>query len=68
VSKSVAANSLVLNRRTFLAGISSTAVLVSSCSVFSETPIADPTAGEIEKIVKAKRDLISDATGLTNSY
>ena len=64
MSKTVAATSLVLNRRTFLAGISSTAVLVSSCSISSETPIADPTAGEIEKIVKAKRDLISDATGL----
>ena len=67
MSKSVAANSLVLNRRTFLAGISSTVVLVSSCSISSETPIADPTAGEIEKIVKAKRDLISDATGLISS-
>ena len=67
MGKSVAATSFVLNRRTFLAGISSTVVLVSSCSVSNEAPITDPTAGEIEKIVKAKRDLISDATGLISS-
>ncbi len=67
MSKSIAATSLVLNRRTFLAGISSTAVLVSSCSIFNDTSVVDTTASEIEDIVKAKRELISDATGLIAS-
>ena len=67
MSKSIAATSLVLNRRTFLAGISSTAVLVSSCSISNDTSVVDTTASEIEDIVKAKRELISDATGLIAS-
>ncbi|MEY3606825.1 MAG: hypothetical protein RL289_1005 [Actinomycetota bacterium] len=50
-----------------MAGISSTAVLVSSCSISNDTSVIDTTASEIEDIVKAKRELISDATGLIAS-
>ena len=58
-------DAFVLNRRVFLAAIGSTVVLVSSCSLVNETPIADPTANAIEKIVQHKQVLIADAIQLS---
>jgi hypothetical protein len=58
-------NAFVLNRRAFLAAIGSTTVLVSSCSLANESPIADPIADAIGKIVQSKRALIADATKLS---
>jgi hypothetical protein len=58
-------NAFVLNRRAFLAAIGSTTVLVSSCSLANESPIADPIADAIGKIVQSKRALIADATQLS---
>jgi hypothetical protein len=58
-------NAFVLNRRAFLAAIGSTTVLVSSCSLANESPIADPIADAIEKIVQSKQALIADATQLS---
>ena len=55
----------MLNRRAFLAAIGSTTVLVSSCSLANESPIADPIADAIEKIVQSKQALIADATQLS---
>ena len=40
---------------------------MSSCSSSNDTSVVDTTASEIEDIVKAKRELISDATGLIAS-
>ena len=60
----VATTSLMLSRRTFLAGIGSTAVLVSACGVNSGAPASDPSATAIEGIVQAKQGLIADATSL----
>jgi hypothetical protein len=59
-----AAASLMLSRRTFLAGISSSAVLVSACGVNSGAPASDPAADAIEGIVQSKQGLITDATNL----
>jgi hypothetical protein len=60
----VVTTSLKLSRRTFLAGVGSTAVLVSACGVTAGTPAPDPTTTAIEKIVDSKQVLISDATNL----
>ncbi len=67
MSRLVANTSLVLNRRTFLAGITSTVVLVSSCGASNEIPTVNPAASEIAEIIRAKRQLINDATGLIAS-
>ena len=64
VDRLVATTSLMLSRRTFLAGIGSTAVLVSACGVNSGAPASDPSATAIEGIVQAKQGLIADATSL----
>jgi hypothetical protein len=64
VGKLGAATSLMLSRRTFLAGIGSTAVLVSACGVNSGASVSDPAAIAIEGIVQAKQGLIADATNL----
>lgn len=64
MSRLDAATSLVLSRRTFLAGIGSTAVLISACGVNSGAPEADPAAVAIKGIVQAKQGLIADATNL----
>ena len=58
-------NAFVLNRRAFLAAIGSTTVLVSSCSLAKETPVADPLADAIGKIIQSKQALIADATQLS---
>lgn len=57
----------VLNRRAFLAAIGSTAVLVSSCSLVNESPLADPVADAVGKIVQSKQTLIADAIRLSAS-
>ena len=64
VGRLVAITSLVLSRRTFLAGVGSTAVLVGACGVTAEAPASDPAPKEIEKIISLKQILISDATDL----
>lgn len=64
VDRLVATTSLMLSRRSFLAGIGSTAVLVSACGVNSGAPASDPAATAIEGIVQAKQGLIADATSL----
>lgn len=64
VGRLVTKTSLVLSRRTFLAGIGSTAVLVSACGVNSGSPASDPVADAIEGIVQSKQGLIADATNL----
>ena len=58
---------LILKRRAFLAGIGSAAILVSSCRLPNETTTADPISSEIEKIVQAKRVLISDANRIATT-
>jgi hypothetical protein len=64
VDRLVATTSLMLSRRTFLAGIGSTAVLVSACGVKSGASASDPVAAAIEGIVQSKQGLIADATSL----
>lgn len=54
----------VISRRTFLAGIGSTAVLVSACGVNSGSAAFDPGADAIKGIVQSKQGLIADATSL----
>jgi hypothetical protein len=54
----------MLSRRTFLAGIGSSAVLISACGVNSGAPASDPVAVAIKGIVQSKQSLISDAANL----
>jgi hypothetical protein len=57
-------NPLLLNRRAFLVAIGAVTALVSSCSALGEKPAPDATSMEIERIVKAKNELITDAEQL----
>lgn len=61
MDKFIATTSLVLSRRNFLAGIGSTAVLVSSCTFPRSDPATNSMVNKVEQIVQAKRNLIADA-------
>jgi hypothetical protein len=67
MSSANSSKAFTLNRRAFLAALGSTTVLVSSCSLSNETPISDPAADAIGKIVQSKQALIADATRLSAS-
>jgi hypothetical protein len=67
VDRLVATTSLMLSRRTFLAGIGSTAVLVSACGVKLGASASDPVAAAIEGIVQSKQGLIADAKRLSTT-
>jgi hypothetical protein len=63
VSNPDPAISSALNRRTFLIGIGSVAMLLTACGS-KLSPEVDRTASEIQEIISAKEVLISDATNL----
>ena len=57
-------NPLLLTRRKFLVAVGTVTVFVSSCSAGNENPNSDSTSIEIQKIITAKNELISDARQL----
>ena len=56
-----------LKRRTFLAGIGSVAVLVSSCGTTKNSSDINSIENQIERIIQEKQELIIDAQGLLAS-
>jgi hypothetical protein len=56
-----------LKRRTFLTGIGSAAVLVSSCGATKDSSNINSIENQIDKIIQEKQELIIDAQGLLAS-
>jgi len=64
VADSKISSQLLLNRRAFLIVAGSVTVFVSSCGVSGEISSSDSISKEIEKIMKAKNQLVLDARKL----